>query len=43
MPWYKTKLDIVADIFRQANLGKTCDEKPIFIRLKAILDAFLTK
>jgi hypothetical protein len=37
------KLDIVADIFRQANFGKSFDKNPIFIRLEAILDAFLTK
>jgi hypothetical protein len=42
MSWYK-KNDIVADIFRQANYVKSFDKKTIFIRLKAILDAFLTK
>jgi hypothetical protein len=26
MPWYK-KLEIVADIFRQANFGKCFDKK----------------
>jgi hypothetical protein len=43
MRWYKKKLDIVIDIFRQANFGKSFDKKNIFIRLKAILAAFLTK
>jgi hypothetical protein len=28
--WYKKKLDIVADIFQQANLGKSFDKKKTF-------------
>jgi hypothetical protein len=34
MPFYKKKLDIVADIFRKANFGKSFDKKKHFYSLE---------
>jgi hypothetical protein len=34
MPWYIKKLDIMADIFRQANFGKYYDKKTYFYSLE---------
>jgi hypothetical protein len=42
MPWHK-KLDIAADIFYKQILENLSIKKTIVFRLKAILDAILTK